>query len=1153
MPFPSQPFQPSANHRSDPLGARTGAGASPSAPGPAGGRSCQPSDRQPSDHPPGHDLHITGVHLFLALLPGVISELYWKFSSRSIQERRGAAVRDGASSYLSTVLRCYGLRDETSVKLVVSAWCARKPLTALKACADFGVKDSAFVGRYAELVSTPREAAVACSLMRKLSLRDEQRLVLAERYATLAPVDFARHFSAFKVADGRQQYRLLKIAAMNDQTSRPGAGVVRILDKAFAMNEHERFDLLLTVAAHHPSALACSMGRLAIQDPDLRKELLLAASRGHSKVFHDGATLSFACRVADFHVEDSEALFEAALVGAKIYSGDIARNISAFGLSAEQLKEVARVASGSGRDSHTFLEHFEKFGIREEAERREIGRRFALANSWLHTPDLDRLGFSSVEHRRELAQDLTHAFGLPTRAQHVYCEVLLGGGDQQEKYGELLYAYGFTPLEAIRELLPIAARYRPHTAVEALHDLGLGKSRDSIAAMKVIAGESPEGVSAILLGPGLGLPRDVLRRHVIFAALGEVQDSWLVGGGEDLIHRGMNILRGVLESQSMLGLSLKSEAEREGRLSALLEMVRSIGEGEPRVSLRGWDLEPLRLSLPAALYAVTAQILAEPLTLGMAEGARVKESIRLVSGLSELPIGELSRARLQQLLEVLGACHFNQRGAPEAPVAIAENVWRSSFTDALDLVAASHALCSLREGSAQGEEARKRTVRDTASLAAFKETIVRQVEETFASDFGVDSARGIVELRRDWGDIFPLSVLMARFKAGHALQLPMFQEIVGHVCAGTFYDWKYDTTFGQLSSMTPGQVQAWRENPARVSYCTTAQALALSERKQMAEAQEIVESKLLPLIPEAYAERLYNGRGSLEEIAEVLDLPAYKFVARTPTIVEVVRDVATLVRCGDRATLFAYVKRYGELKDLILPLAPADLHEQITTELRSLTAAVRERVVSSDKGYVVFSTVADHPKLLLTVGDLVNVSSCLNYRSGSALEALPSYVVDSNIKLSLSFVIAEHRLRSLFRIPSDEPFALDAFSFDFNPAKLSLMVSRAGGSPKELDLGRAVYRHVLRVGVSAETESPTLLVEKRYHQAHAVTAHIEEEQRELLGSFRRACGLEAVSGPVEFPASRNSGGTMSDAVDRICIGDYRFEPLLRPNWRPFKD
>lgn len=1079
----------------------------------------------------------------LAFAPQFVRSLYWRLCSVSAEARLAAALRDSKYLPATFALRMYGISDQEGLKAVVAASCGDNPSEGLIACAKTGIKDPEFVLPFASAISTPMHASVLCRMMSRLPFTQGQRLALAETCARLSPVRFAEKIANFGIASAAEEHRLLKIAAENDRSSDPGRGMLRYFWGAKRLSHEQRLDILLTVAEHHPAALGAAMKRRQFGAEPVREQLLLAASRGNSIVRDGQSRITVARYVEAFGVSRVSVRAEAARNIASRSGGDLARHIALFALGANTLRELALQAAVDTEASPAFLVHVDNFCLKDSEALKRVGKAHALSNGWLSSFDLDRFGIESIEERRELARALTHSFGLPT-AQHVaYTDLLLCGPDRGARFEDFFWRYGYTPVEVSNELLPLAARQHPETAISALSDLGLSEAGRQIAALKMIAGASAAGTTRVVHSSAHPFTSDEVRA-LVFGALGDVQDAWLLGTDDDLVHRAMNLVRGIIREQGPLWVVLPDEVAHQGNVQACVEVLRRVGEVEARVDVSGWDLEGVRLSQSAALYVVCAYHLARPLVEGLPQGTRVRESVRLVSGHDALPVQELSAARFQQLCELLGSFHYDQTSSGSPCYRISRDAWRKSFREVLDLLVASSALGGARS-SAVGDPAQVQVT--PATVGAHTRALTAEAERSFAKDFGLDSAAGIVALQGEWGDLVPLTVLMGRFRAGREQQVVVLRQIVKHVLEGSFYDWKYDPAFGQLAGMSDAQVSAWRRNPVRVSHCTAEQSRAMAEQKQLAEAEALVDYCLLPHVPEAYAGELFAARRSAEDVLRARELSPEQFAARAPTTIDVVCDLMVLRRAGLRKALFEYLKRYEEARGAIRPIEPPQADQLLRKDISRIFQAVRDRTVDSSKAYLVVSAVVDHPKLLLTIGDLVNVSSCLNYRSGNTVDALPAYVMDSNIKASLSFAVAENRLRSLCKIPKGAPLELSELSFRLNPARLSLEVSLRGGAPMELDLGKAVHRHVLRLGRSEGDGRPALLVEQRYHQFHAVTSHIESEQAALLAELRSACGLrEASAGAICFPASRNPGGVYSDAMGRICRSAFRWEPAARP-------
>jgi hypothetical protein len=176
------------------------------------------------------------------------------------------------------------------------------------------------------------------------------------------------------------------------------------------------------------------------------------------------------------------------------------------------------------------------------------------------------------------------------------------------------------------------------------------------------------------------------------------------------------------------------------------------------------------------------------------------------------------------------------------------------------------------------------------------------------------------------------------------------------------------------------------------------------------------------------------------------------------------------------------------------------------------------------QSFTVISVITDDPILLLKTGDLVQSASCQNYRSGSQIQSLPSYAIDGNIKLVLSYVVKTGRLRHSF----------GGEDFYFEPSAQTL----TSGEKKPIELGYAMRRQLLRVGSSGS--DAINVTEPAYAQSHPeIESEIKEQQAALIKAFCEECGiLNGKSGTVVFPESRNPNGTYTDVGGGQKIGEY---------------
>jgi hypothetical protein len=122
----------------------------------------------------------------------------------------------------------------------------------------------------------------------------------------------------------------------------------------------------------------------------------------------------------------------------------------------------------------------------------------------------------------------------------------------------------------------------------------------------------------------------------------------------------------------------------------------------------------------------------------------------------------------------------------------------------------------------------------------------------------------------------------------------------------------------------------------------------------------------------------------------------------------------------------------------------------------------------------------------MTVGDLVECSSCLNYKTGPQVDTLPSYVIDANIKLALGFIIPTGILKtvpdSIIKLVRDNSQDL---VHKFYPEILTLeLFDPKTENSFRIKLSKAIHRRVLRLGsINVDT---CLFSERSYIQNHEI-------------------------------------------------------------------
>jgi hypothetical protein len=205
---------------------------------------------------------------------------------------------------------------------------------------------------------------------------------------------------------------------------------------------------------------------------------------------------------------------------------------------------------------------------------------------------------------------------------------------------------------------------------------------------------------------------------------------------------------------------------------------------------------------------------------------------------------------------------------------------------------------------------------------------------------------------------------------------------------------------------------------------------------------------------------------------------------------------------------------------------------------------------------VIFTTTFDNPKMLVTIGDLVDTSSCQNYKTGSYIQTLLGYVIDAGVKGLVSYVLKPGH----FAQQQEYSLLTEALQTKANGAAVEvkggleadkgivhLRISRHGQQDvdlKTLPLSKAQLRMVVKLGQVSDGQ-PGLFIERPYEQSHSARPvmidHVQQIGNEIAGAIGGVLGQE-----VTIPASRNVGGVYSDGGGGAQIYSYKIRPQSTP-------
>ncbi len=445
------------------------------------------------------------------------------------------------------------------------------------------------------------------------------------------------------------------------------------------------------------------------------------------------------------------------------------------------------------------------------------------------------------------------------------------------------------------------------------------------------------------------------------------------------------------------------------------------------------------------------------------------------------------------------------------------------------------------------------------------DTIRKKVEESIVSSVrdllkGSDvefSYEQLMKLEADWGDIEPVITLLTRFSGNedHKEQIKLLADVFRYSLRGQFDELKFhgkaddqddrDLVAAQLSTLDDShKLSLWKKQRFKLGLYTKgdiADDLSADERVRQfrahletqlknhlsaiptpgPDAQDIIDSllvnhsptpqKSLELIKENYASQIASADHLLSIIFYGL---------QTQNEIHALKKLITLISANSD-----YFKISRELR------------EDIRSMIKLLDI---QRVL--DNSSIIFTTTFYHPKLMLTIGDMVDASSCQNYKTGEYIQHLMGYVLDANTQGMVSFALKPEDFENVSdyhqiwnRIRSQLPLQAELlggnrivkFSWQTQDSTITL-VSRP--------LKYGYRRHIVRLGATLMRE-PGIVLEKSYDQTHP--AQILMEAQALAIRDELANDLNGTTeGEIEISRTRNPQGVWSDAGGGSQEGDF---------------
>lgn len=995
---------------------------------------------------------------------------------------------------------------------------------------------------HAQKPDTSREQECALLLLRK----NEKLMAIAEELGPLTPQSVGR-LPSFGLS-AQERVDLAKILAKDHRPGRhealsPLIGCFGIAD------EKDRAEVAKFAA---PSADETPPGQrhwlsyydLTSEETRIDVAKAIVSRRGGNDV---------AARLREYGITDKAALTEIALISAAHYYG-VSQHIRDFGITNEATR--VRIAHLTAADQPDALPGvIQDFEIASEATRIEIARHVYFESTLDHK-NTDR-PFRDFRNFRISDPALRLQFALKAATHRAWSGEAISAYDlsASDRFMVAKAALIHNPLKALRSLR--------HYGIEdktALHRLiRASLSTDSRwATMDPSLAAASIDAAASLLEPA---QEAALRLQALKLPQGRgMLRIWLQ---QDLQGRGAPLRTDTLMglATSLLGAAgvppkrtarlLWGSTRRQDVISFLfLELVQGLHENGT-------------LNLPEDADSLTLWME----SLGLAPSAEARSS------LAAWPEGR--RGELMALGIDLARRHPRPlAGVPLPPSWFAPAARHDLllFFNHLRDVASLSQMTTEHWHQAALQAAQGASL--PAAIEALQAIFVENLRELFSDPRLAVGYDDLERLEGRWGDLSPIMTLLARFHGRDSWkkEIPTLGRVFQTVLHGDFESYKFTGFPGdggdhahaedQVGFLSEDARGTWMARKSRLEHwdgrAAAAETGAEDRQQQM-----------------------------MRRLAELLNTNVYRHIAAAflsvPILPELPADVReamataiTTAREAPAVTLDRLVEDHGlsnviyVLYGVIARKHPADmaraarflqalgsrLGEPHGPQLQADGIEMLSIMQSADRGTkrpaeaLIFTTSFTDPKLLLTIGDLVQAASCQNYRTGSRIETLLGYVVDANVQGLASWVVspAAFSQRDAFAEIKRRLAAGERPELELDGGRLTLTIRFDGAAYVTKPLGHAHMRRVLKLGRlgGADSTVPALFLERAYLQPHDAGPRMKRAMDAIAGEYAGAMGAVlrdsdgrgADRGPIHVAQSRNPGGVYSDAAGGGKTGAY---------------
>lgn len=463
------------------------------------------------------------------------------------------------------------------------------------------------------------------------------------------------------------------------------------------------------------------------------------------------------------------------------------------------------------------------------------------------------------------------------------------------------------------------------------------------------------------------------------------------------------------------------------------------------------------------------------------------------------------------------------------------------------------------------------------SIAKARESVLEKVNQLLSIKESSFDIQAYQKLEREWGDLTPIWVLLARLRGLSNRQrkdfsqvIPIIRDIFLYSIQGRFAEYKFrgitdeqiTEVNRQLSPLTQKERTLWEEaqiivRPGQGQLSPS----AMWETQQQA-IRDTIRANVTPNWKEA---RKNIGQLVTKDISEGVKSANWEtiileFTGSLNAFIKErgVQTAADQITVLDRMlkTMQKYIDKPQDLKKItatlkLLLVALKKEHsnaevflDQTISDLKEIETRLNvvNRVSSSESVLIASVKTAD-PRLLMVIGDAVKgCSSCQSYSTGGQIYTLPGYVIDANIQALMSYALKakDFQKGDFLKINNWLEVETDV-QITFNGNLQRFRFERADEVIESRSLETASLRNILKLGhLESSPETSALFLERDYSQPSDFLHQMRQQHQDLLTNLADSIGAE-LSGTITVPASRSPSGHYSDASGGSRIKDYTVE------------